>query len=605
MPNNMFSKIFDMSDNIGSLTLFLKNPKNKEYLHYLNSNIPKGVSGFKISEKVYYLLNGIKDLLLCECGSHRSFIGFKSGYRPTCGKKKCFVEKRKQTCMHKWGVDNPKKWKEIIEKEKENIKIKWGGQHYMLNKEVRSKFKKTMIDNWGVEWAQQSNLIKNKSINSWNNNINKNDIIKKRCEKIKNKTLEEKLEIKNKRANTILEKWGTHYMNNEDIKNKIKSKNLDLYGFDSPFKNKLVAEKRIISYRKRTKLIISEMLPKDYHYISHGYNKNLTGIDIKLKHSLCDNDFIIHQGYFKKRLLENSDICLLCNPVLSGKSKREIEVYNFIKENYKEEIILNSKNIISKEVDIYLPHLKLAFEFNGLYWHSELHKEKAYHLNKTKECLDASIQLIHIWEDDWDFKKEIVKSMILNKLGKTKKIWARSCKIKEINDNELVRDFLEKNHIQGFVGSRVKLGLHYNGELISIMTFGALRRSLGQKSKLGSWELLRFCNKLNYSVVGGASKLFKYFLNNYNIDEILSYSDSSRGVGHLYEQLKFKLISETQPNYYWIIGGIRKHRFNFRKDKLIEGGYNTNKSESQIMHENGYYRIFDCGSKKWKFTSKS
>ena len=133
------------------------------------------------------------------------------------------------------------------------------------------------------------------------------------------------------------------------------------------------------------------------------------------------------------------------------------------------------------------------------------------------------------------------------------------------------------------------------------MTFGNLRKSLGQKSMDGSYELLRFCNKLGYSVVGGAGKLFKYFLKNYDIKEVISYSDNSRGVGNLYKQLGFELISETVPNYYWIIDGIRKHRFNFRKDKLIKEGNDPNKTEVQIMNDKGYNRIFDCGSKKWIF----
>jgi hypothetical protein len=80
---------------------------------------------------------------------------------------------------------------------------------------------------------------------------------------------------------------------------------------------------------------------------------------------------------------------------------------------------------------------------------------------------------------------------------------------------------------------------------------------------------------------------------------LLSYSDNSKGLGGLYEKLGFKLISETKPNYYWVVDGVRKHRFNFRKDKLVKNDFDKNKSEVQIMTEMGYYRIFDCASKKW------
>ena len=133
------------------------------------------------------------------------------------------------------------------------------------------------------------------------------------------------------------------------------------------------------------------------------------------------------------------------------------------------------------------------------------------------------------------------------------------------------------------------------------MTFGSLRKSLGQKSIDDNYEMLRFCNKLNTTVVGGASKLFKYFLNNYDVKEITSYSDNSRGIGNLYTKLGFEFSHNSLPNYYYIINSVRKHRFNYRKNKLIREGGDPNKTEVQIMNEKGYFRIFDCGSKKWIF----
>jgi hypothetical protein len=245
--------------------------------------------------------------------------------------------------------------------------------------------------------------------------------------------------------------------------------------------------------------------------------------------------------------------------------------------------------------------LNLAFEFNGLYWHSEIHKDNNYHNKKTTDCLNEGIKLLHIWEDDWLFKKDIIKSIILNKLGVIERIWARKCEIRSV-DNKEVRIFLDDNHIQGFVGSSVKLGLYYEGVLVSLMTFGALRKSLGTKSSLRNWELLMFCNKIGFSVVGGASKLFKYFLSNNEFDMIVSYSDNGRGVGELYTKLGFEFVHNTTPNYYYIVGGKREHRFNFRKDVLVKKGFDTNKTEKEIMNELGYLRVFDSGSKKWVFS---
>jgi hypothetical protein len=164
---------------------------------------------------------------------------------------------------------------------------------------------------------------------------------------------------------------------------------------------------------------------------------------------------------FQFRKLSNREICINCNPILVGKSKKEGEIFEFISQVYSGIILRNHKGIISKELDIYIPDLKLSFEFNGLYWNSELYRDKNYHQEKSKECINNGIELVHIWEDEWDFKSEIIKSMILNKLGSSKKIWARNCEVKEIEDNKLITEFLNKNHIQGYVGSKYKIGLFY------------------------------------------------------------------------------------------------------------------------------------------------
>jgi len=191
--------------------------------------------------------------------------------------------------------------------------------------------------------------------------------------------------------------------------------------------------------------------------------------------------------------------------------------------------------------------------------------------------------------------------MILNKLNKTSdKIFARKTEIIEIFDNKLIRKFLDENHIQGFIGSKVKLGLFYDNKLVSLMTFGNRRVAMGKKStKEGEYELLRFCNKLNTNVIGGASKLFKYFVNNYKPVEITTYADRSFSQGKLYETLGFKSQGKTEPNYYYIIDGIRHHRFNFRKNLLIKQGFDPNKTEHEIMIDRKIYRIYDSGNLKF------
>ena len=135
------------------------------------------------------------------------------------------------------------------------------------------------------------------------------------------------------------------------------------------------------------------------------------------------------------------------------------------------------------------------------------------------------------------------------------------------------------------------------------MSFGFLRKNLGLKSIDGYYELLRFSNKQNITVVGGASKLFKHFIKLNNPNEVISYADRRWSIGNLYEQLNFKFSHESEPNYFYIIGDERKNRFGFRKDLLISKyGCDPSDTEHNFCFNKGWYRIYDCGTKvyKWK-----
>jgi hypothetical protein len=288
-----------------------------------------------------------------------------------------------------------------------------------------------------------------------------------------------------------------------------------------------------------------------------------------------------------------------------GISVKEKEIQSFLKEIYNGEIIFNNKKLVKgREIDIFIPEHNIAFEFNGIYWHSELNgKSKEYHIYKTEELERDNIKLIHIFEDEWDNKQEIVKSRIRNilKLNQNK-IYARKCTIKEI-DNKIKNKFLNDNHIQGEDKSKIKIGLFYGSELVSIMTFGSLRKITGNKSKEGEYELIRFCNKLNTTVIGSFSKLFKYFINTFTPNNIISYADRRWSQGEIYQSKGFNFIHNTQPNYWYMkYHKVREHRYKYRKSELhkILIDFDKTKSEWENMKFNGYDRIWDCGSKKYQ-----
>ena len=588
------------SNNIGSFSSFLNNIKNKKYLDHLNSSIPEDALLFSIPEKLWYYLNSINLIQRCICNNKLSFIGLKNGYRKTCGNKDCYIKVRESSCLSKYGVTNPKKSKEVVKNEQEGIRQRNNGNHYMKDGLSREKFNNTMLNKYGVKWAQQSPEINKKSIETFLNNPDITNIINNRSLLNKNKSIEEKKIISIKKKESIENKFGSYLeFYNLKVKDSITKFSLSKYGVNHFMESDIFISDRIDKYKSNIDNKIISLLSSGLSYNGRTYNNNLTDTYLSLHCDKCNSCFDITRQLFVNRTNIKDEVCLKCNPISSGTSKMQLDLYTYVNSHVYS---IDRIRVSNMEIDVYIPELKLGFEFNGLYWHSEIYKEKNYHLDKTKLCNDQGISLFHIWEDDWLYKQDIVKSMILNKLGKTlNKIFARKCIIKIVDDNKLVKDFLETNHIQGFVGSKIKIGLFYNDELVSLMTFGNLRKSLGQKSQEGSYELLRFCNKLNTTVVGGASKLFKYFLNNYDVKQVTSYSDLSRSNGNMYKQLGFTLQHNSDPNYYYIIDGIRKHRFNFRKDKLVKEGANPLKTEIQIMNEKGFYRIFDCGMQKWNF----
>jgi hypothetical protein len=222
-------------------------------------------------------------------------------------------------------------------------------------------------------------------------------------------------------------------------------------------------------------------------------------------------------------------------------------------------------------------------------------------LKNTIQHAHASNIYIQFFEDEVNGKPEIVKSMVLNSINKTpNKIYARKCDIREVIYKESV-NFLNENHIQGNCMSKTRYGLFYNEELVSIMTFGGNRINLGQKTNVdGSFELLRFCNKINHNVVGGAGKLLKYFITNHAPKKIISYCDRRLSDGGLYETLGFDFVKNTTPNYYYVIKNKRENRFKYRKDRLISRGFDKNKTEKQIMADIGINRIYDCGTKLYQ-----
>ena len=203
--------------------------------------------------------------------------------------------------------------------------------------------------------------------------------------------------------------------------------------------------------------------------------------------------------------------------------------------------------------------------------------------------------MIHIFEHEYqtEEQQQKINNYLSNILCSKKKIYARNTEIKTIGLTEATI-FLNKYHLQGISNHTLALGLYYNNELIEIMTFGAPRFN-----KQYDYELHRLCTKTGYTIIGGASKLFKYFVKNYMqpSQSIVSYCNLAKFTGQVYLNIGMTLSHISKPNYIYVNDtGNTLSRYQCMKQNLIEQGYNAELTEQEIMTQRGYYKIYDCGN---------
>jgi hypothetical protein len=533
----------------------------------------------------------IKVNFICDyCGkkSIKEYRQLCKYLKHNCNNKDCISKRIRDTNREKYGVDNVFELDSVKNKIKNTNLEKYGVDSYTKTSEYINKTKLTNLKRYGSEYVFQSDIFFE---------LSKKTCLKKYgvtyysmstdfIEKIKSNNLEKYgveyvlqcSKFKEKLKNSNLNKYGvSNVFELDSVKNKIKNSNLNKYGVTNYMRSELFREKTLIA--------------GDINYLRYLNNR------VSLFKCDVGHEFEITSSLYHSRYLNNTPLCTVCNPIGDSRSIKEKELYNFIKSIYGSNIVQSYRDDL--EIDIYLPELKLGFEFNGLYWHSELFKDKNYHLDKTNHFKERGIRIIHIWEDDWVYKREIIESQISSLLGLSTMIFARKCEVREIKDSIMVREFLMKNHLQGFNNfSALNIGLFYNNEIVSIATFDHFE---GRKRMLDSdWNLSRFCNLLGTIVVGGASKILKYFINKYKPKRIISYADKSWSEGNLYKKIGFNMVSESISDYKYIVGDKRIHKSRFRKDRL---GLNDkeNITESEVMINKGVYRLYDCGKIKFEF----
>ena len=512
------------------------------------------------SQRIFHIFLNSYEIPKCYCGDDLKFFDLSKGYNLYCSPKCRYSSiemrgKRERTNLERFGTKIPSKNQEIKNKTKRTNLEKYGFESHNSSEDIKEKKKKVCLEKYGVENVSQVKEVQEK----------REDTFMKRFG-VKNPNMNEG--IKKKKKEYFLEKFGVEWFTqNREIRDR-QRRTLQKNVF-----NRLIKSKKI---NERVKFLFTEAdfldTEKDYPFIC-------------LK---CTKYFL---GSFSHGQIPR---CLNCYPLSKGFSLIEKEIVSWLKNELNiQNIIENSRKIIENcSIDIYLPNYKLAIEFNGLYWHSEIgnNKDRKYHINKTEKCLEKGIQLLHIFEDEWINKQDMIKSLIKHKIGLSSKIYARNTIFKEISKKKC-ESFFEENHFQGY-NSRItnSFGLFNNEDLLFVIGIGKPRYN-----KKYDFELIRSCSKLNTVVVGGFDKLIKNLpLKGY----IISYVDCRYFTGSGYKN--WMQVGFSESNYFYMKDyKYREYRTNYMKhklQKLFPNTFDEGLTEWENMQLAGYDRIWDCGN---------
>jgi len=486
---------------------------------------------------------------------------------------------------------------------KESLITKYGVSSPALIPGVKNKIKNTCIDRYGTD-----NPFSNKDI-------------QRKC--VSNKDYDSLL---SKTRCTTERKYGVeHILSSPEIQKKIKNTLIDRYGVSNIFSSKehmsSSRDKCVKDNYNKVKLRLKE----DDYEILDDY-KGLMEKDLNYSWKIYKIKCLKCDSVFEDDVYLNPK-CLNC--FKSGtrfSSKQEKYYSDFLTNDLKVEHSTNShpfpwikkEDILSRkfshEVDIFIPEKRMGFEINGLYTHasgitprfrgSGSLKEKStlYHQDKTMDALDAGISLYHIWEDD---NPDIIKSLISSKLGVTsKKIFARKLVFEEISSTRC-RDFLQENHLHGFIGATRYFALHKEDEIFAAMSF--INRGEGV------FEIQRFASKLSYSIPGGFSKILKHSLSSLEeVSTLLSYAYvdwSPNYKNTVYYKYGFSYEGITSPRllYFNKRRNVRESRQKYQKHKLkklFPESYSDSLTANQILSKESIYPIYDSGNHKFIYSVK-
>lgn len=488
----------------------------------------------------------------------------------------CEDHERQQTCLDRYGVTNAAKSIQAKANYEATCLEHYGAKSSAQAESVKAKAKETALKNWGVDNASKSPKVVQRIRDSFISSYGVSNAMKVK-------------KFKLRQQKSCLEHYGVdNPSRSPEVIKQIGDSTQAIYGVRHALQSPEV--------QKRFRATCRERYGKSHH---SGYSDEIYA---KIENSkFWQEEYLVKKkevwqiakelgidpsNAFKYFRYHAPEISLRC----SHSSYDEGVLADFI-ESYLP--IERQKNLVGrKSLDIYVPQLHLAFEYNGIYWHSEINRERDYHLQKTLECESQGIRLVHIWEDDWLGNMELMKRKVKALLGvETEKVFARKCQI-IVPTKEQKSFFFKANHIKGNDVYPLAFALKYQDQLVAMISF---------KDTSEGWYLSRYATSC--SVPGGFSRLLEHFKRSIPWQRIYTYADRSWSQGNVYLKCGFNLIAKTEINYQVIEHCERIHSARYTREYLKERFpdlYSEELTKFQIMDLANLNRIWDCGQLKFE-----
>ena len=513
------------------------------------------------------------------CGKPVLWNTTSKNVKPCC--KKCSKALTRKKNMKKYGVEHPMQLKEVQEKHKASVKAHFGVEHPLQCQELKDKAVQTNREKFGTDWALGNREFHEKCF----------DTMEK---KYGYRTSFESPELMAKARETMIEKYGVDNPRKiYEVDKRIRTTCSILYGSENPMQNTATASKA-----KRTRLKNNDGI-----FWTQSMQDKAAATNIKRYGTDNVSKSEVIKERIRKSCMDKYGVPYGC--MVEGAKPQRISKLNKKFQQYLAENNIESTmevNIGNKFFDLCIPACKTVVEIDPSYTHNTEgcnhfnHKIPLdYHISKTQIAMQNGYRCIHVFDwDDWD--------KVIQLVTPTKKIYARQCQLVKVVDDKVANKFIKENHLQGQArGALLTLGLAYNDELVQCMSFG-----LSRYNKNYTYELLRLCSKQGVSVIGGASKMFKFATQQLELDSIISYCDASKFTGKVYEAMGMTRSKLTAPSIIWskeekhITSNLLRQR---GYDQLFNTHYGKGTDNELLMLFNGWVPVPDCG--QYVFTYQS